>query len=227
MVLFGKLFDSLEPILSSDPSSVETEKVEMDPAAVACVEIVNADKRLEAQVVGKSVLTLLAWVDDEGPFDASLALKVDGNFFTVGLHKSMSARDIVEAIERRLPPGYQAATRDSSQSEVLIINILKPSQAKRDPELHFLSTDPSQLFKWAGKNKLRIEGRAAKGLQSLRSHLELVLEGHRVRLPLERGDFPISTAKRLRDALPKMFTALIELPLVAGGDVTLTILRRR
>jgi hypothetical protein len=61
----------------------------------------------------------------------------------------------------------------------------------------------------------------------MRSVLDLYIEGYRVKLPLGRGDFPISTAKRLRDALPKPFCALIELPMQPGGDVTLTILRRR
>jgi hypothetical protein len=48
-----------------------------------------------------------------------------------------------------------------------------------------------------------------------------------VRLPLAGGDFPLATAMRLRAALPKRYTALVELPMVPGGDVTLTILRRR
>lgn len=225
-MLAGKQFDSLDPTLSVDPHYLPTEKVEVAPAVAAVVELVSADARLEVQVIARSTLTLLAYVADEGPFDASLAFKVDGNFVTVELHKGMSPSGIVEELERQLPAGYEAAARDHSQSEVLIVTVLRPKNVSENPEVRFLSSDPQQQFRWAGKNKLRIEGRAARGL-SMRSHLELYLEGYRVRLPLSGGDFPLSTGMRLRKALPGNYTALIELPMVAGGEVTLTILRRR
>lgn len=220
-------YDSLDPILTVDPTHLPTEKVAFNQASSATVEIISADPRLEAKMVGSSILTMLAYVEDEGPFDAFVALKVDGNFITLGVHKGMFSEDIVEELRRTLPPGYEAATREGSLSDVLIINILRPqAQNPGNPEIHFLSTDAEQSFRWLATNKLRIEGRAARGL-SMRSHLELFVEGYRVRLPLAGGDFPITTAKRLRDALPKHFTALIELPIFAGGEVTLTILRRR
>jgi hypothetical protein len=217
-------FDSYEPILTCDPQHLPTERVAFNQASHARVELVSADKRLEAAMVGYSMLTMLAYVDDAGPFDAFLALKVDGNFITVGLHKGMSRDDIVHELRRCLPLGYEAATREGSLSEVLMVNILRPAE-NPDPELRFLSTDGGQQFKPMGRNRLRIEGRATRG-QSIRSHLELFVEGYRVRLPLGGGDFPITTAKRLRDALPKKYTALIELPMTAGGDVTVTIRRR-
>lgn len=222
----NKNFDSLEPILTCDPNHLPTEKVAFNQSSSATVEVVSADPRLEARMVGKSILTLLAYVDDEGPFDAFIALKVDGNFLTAGLHKGMDREDMIDELNRCLPMGYEAAARDGSMSEVLIVNILRPQLQSADPEIHFLSTDVAQQFRWMGRNKLRIEGRASYGM-SIRSHLELFIEGYRVRLPLAGGDFPITTAKRLREALPKHLSALIELPIFAGGDVTLTILRRR
>lgn len=223
----AKEFDSLEPILTTDPHYIPTERNDVAPAVAARVEVVSADPRLEAKLVGNSILTLLAYVADEGPFDASLALKVDGTFVTVGLHKGMSGEEMIAAIDLALPAGYQAAAREGSMSEVLIVSVLRPATtATHDLEVSFLATDPGQMFRWAGKNKLRIEGRATKGLQP-RSHLELYVEGYRVRLPLAGGDFPLSTAMRLREALPKRYSALVELPIAPGGDVTLTILRRR
>lgn len=219
-------FDSLEPILTCDPNHLPTEKVTFTEASHAKVELVSADARLEARMVGSSMLTLLAWVPDDGPFDAWLALKVDGNFVSLALHQGMSGEDIIHEVRRGLPPGYEAATREGSLSDVLMLNILRPEADAPAPMLHFLSTDPEQQFLAVGRNQLRIEGRAARG-QAMRSHLELFIEGYRLRLPIADGDFPISTAKRLRDALPKQYSALIGLPLIAGGDVTLTILSRR
>lgn len=222
----SRQYDSLDPILTCDPQHLPTERVAFNQASHAKVELLGADPRLEARMVGHSLLTLLAYVDDDGPFDAFLALKVDGNFLTLGLHKGMDAEDIVHEVRRCLPPGYEAATREGSLSEVLLINILRPAETRPEPQLHFLATDPAQQFSSVGRNKLVIFGRATREGR-LRSHLELFIEGYRVRLPLGAGDFPITTAKRLRDALPKKYSALIELPICAGGEVTLTILRRR
>ena len=219
-------FDSLEPILTCDPNHLPTEKVTFSGASHAKVELVTTDARLEARMVGSSMLTLLGWVPDEGPFDAYLALKVDGNFVSLALHQGMSSEDIIHEVRRGLPVGYEVVTREGSLSDVLMLNILRPEAGAPAPQLHFLATDPEQQFFALGRNQLRIEGRAARGLQ-MRSHLELFIEGYRLRLPLAGGDFPISTAKRLREALPKKYTALIGLPLIAGGDVTLTILSRR
>jgi len=226
MVAAGKKFDSLDPVLTVDPHYVPTERVLVSQAEGAQVKVVSADARLEVQVVAQSMVTMVGFIADEGPFDASVALKVDGNFITLGLHKGMSREDIVQELERGLPVGYEAVTREDSASDVLLINVLRPQTVSADPEISFLSTDPKQMFRWAGKNKLRIEGRAARGM-SMRTHLELYLEGYRVRLPLAGGDFPLATAMRLRGALPKRYAALVELPMIAGGDVTLTILRRR
>jgi hypothetical protein len=222
-----KKHDSMNPQVSVDLSQVRTERVEVDPAVPAQVQLMNADKRLDARIVAKSTLTMLAFVDDDGPFEAHLDLKVDDSFVSVTLNKTMNSADMLEAITNALPEGYEPATRESSASDVLIVTVLRPQEAHvAAPEISFLSTDPSQLFRWVAKNKLRIEGRSAMGL-SLRSVIDVYIEGYRVKLPLGRGDFPLSTANRLRDALPQQYSALIELPMVPGGDVTLTILRRR
>jgi len=225
MLVGGKYFNSLDPIVTSDPSSLPTEKVVSAPGEVARVTIINADPRLEAQVAGHNLLTLLSAVSSGGPHEAFLSLKVDGNFFTCTLTRDMLADDIVAEVVRRMPPGYQAGLRDSSMSDVLIIAISR-RRAPVEPELRFLATDTRQHFSSAGKNRLRIHG-CAHGGDALRSHLELYLEGYRLRLPLAGGDSPFTTAQRLRDALPKRYTALIELPHERAGDVTLTILRRR
>ena len=222
----ARQYDSLDPVLTCDPHHLPTDKVALNQASHATVELLEADRRVEAKMVGFSMLTLLAYVDDDGPFDAYVALKVDGNFVTLALHKGMDADDIVHEVRRCLPPGYDAATRDGSLSEVLLINILRPEETTPEPQLHFLCTDPTQQFSSLGRNKLVIFGRATREGR-LRSHLELFVEGYRVRLPLGEGDSPITTAKRLRDALPKKYSALIELPISAGGEVSLTILRRR
>jgi hypothetical protein len=222
-----KKYDSMSAQISVDRSQTRTERVEIDPAVPAHVQLMSADKRLEAKIVAKSTLTMLAYVDDDGAFEAHLDLKVDENFVSVVLNKAMNSVDMVEAISKVLPDGYEPATRESSASEVLIVTILRPQEAQQTaPEISFLSTDPHQLFRWVAKNKLRIEGRSAMGL-SLRSVIDVYIEGYRVKLPLGRGDFPLTTANRLRDALPNEYSALIELPMVPGGDVTLTILRRR
>ncbi len=223
MDVAGKYFDSLDPILTSDPQSLPTEKVVVEPGAIPKVSIVNADRRLDARIAGHNLLTLLGSLSDDGAFDAILALKVDGNFFTCAFHKGMGTEDFVTEIERRLPPGYQAGTRESSMSDVLIISIAR--RAPIEPELSFLATDSTQVFRPTGQNRLRIEG-VAHGGDAVRTHLELWLEGYRLRLPLAGGDTPLATARRLREALPKRYTALIEVPRDRRGDVTLTILRR-
>jgi hypothetical protein len=226
-VAAAKEFDSLEPSLSVDPNYVPTERNDLAPPCAANVQLVSADPRLEVQIVGGTLITILSYVPDDGPFDASLALNVDGNFVTASLHKGMSSEDVVNELDRRMPPGYGAELRDGSLSDVLIVTVLRPQvPANTSIDLRFLSTDPSQLFRWAGKNKLRIEGRSSKGLRP-RPHLAVHLDGYLVRLPLGSADPPLTTALRLRDALPKRYGALVELPVSAGGDVSLTILRRR
>jgi hypothetical protein len=221
-----KKHDSLEPSVSVDLQSIQTDRLEVAPVQPAVVELVKADQRLDVKVVARSTLTLLAFVEDEGPFQAHVAMKVDGNFVTFTVDGGMTSAEMIDAIAQALPPGYEPASRESSQSDVLIVTVLRPPVVQSEPEISFLSTDPSQLFRWEAKNKLRIEGRASMSL-SVRSILDVYIEGYRVKLPLSRGDFPLSTANRLREALPEPFAALIELPLVPGGDVTLTILRRR
>jgi hypothetical protein len=220
--------DSLQAEVTVDPSAIQTDRTEVEPAQPALVELLKADKRLDLKIVARSTITMLAFVEDEGPFHASVSLKIDGNFVTFAVDKGMNSVDMIETIQAVLPEGYEVASRESSASEVLIVTILRPpvKGARSEPEVSFLSTDPAQSFRWVAKNKLRIEGRASMGL-SVRSIVDVFVEGYRVKLPLGRGDFPLTTANRLRDALPESFVAMIELPMVPGGDVTLTILRRR
>jgi hypothetical protein len=214
------------PELSVDPSNLRTERVELDGEQHARVDVVMADARLELKVLAGGTLALLAYVKDGGPAEAHCALKIDGNFVTFTMTRGMSGREVMAAVQGCLPPGYQATTRESSQAGVLIVSVLRPEPAPPEPEISFLSTDPDQLFRWAGKNKVRIEGSTSKAF-SVRSVLDLSVDGYRVKLPLQRGEEPLSTANRIRDALPKLFSALIELPVSPGGEVTLTVLRRR
>jgi hypothetical protein len=218
--------NSLQASIRLEPSEFPTE-VEAGAVEHAVVELMEADPRLEARVVARSTLTLMSRVPDVGPLAAPLVFKVDGSLVTTTLHKGMGAEEIAAAIEHGLPDGYTCAARDSSQSEVMIISVLRPAQVNpKTPELGFMATDPTQMFRWVAKNKLRIEGEASRGL-TLRSFIELDLEGHRIRMPLVGGSSPVATALRLRDALPPRYSALLEVPAEPGGDATLTILRKR
>src|SRR5688500_7279302 len=109
-------------------SMLPTEVLSFERPEPARLELISCDPRMEAQVVARGTLTLLAYVPDEGPFDAFLAFKVDGNFVSVALHKEMLKDDIFFALSDALPPGYEAATSDT-QSEVLIVTVL-PKRAR-------------------------------------------------------------------------------------------------
>ncbi len=209
-----------------DSSRTPTEPIFFTNPAAAEVELISADPRLEAVVVTQGTLTLLADVPDEGAFDAFLAMKIDGNFVTCGFHKGMERQDFLDEVARCLPPGFDVKHATETRSEVLILEITRARSTGGSPEVSFLSTDPSQNFRWQGKNKFTIEGKAARNL-SIRSELELSIEGRTVRLVLNGGDQPIATALKLRNALPPQFSALIELPLFSGAEVTVTILRRK
>jgi hypothetical protein len=206
---------------TTDPFSIEV----LDRPVPAKVEIVSADPRLQLARVAPSTFTLLGALPDEGPFEAFIALKVEGNFVTVGLHKGMLTDDVCAAIRATLPSGIEA-TMEGTASEVIVLTFWRQQNSGSDPEVLFASTDPQQQLRWVSGNKFTITGRAARSL-SMRSWVELRIEGRALKVPLKSGDAPLRTAERLRDAMPGGFTALIELPSVAGGEVSLTVLRTR
>lgn len=205
-------------------SKAPTEKVELGRRDGATLVVTRADSRLEAAVVAQGVLTLNALIGD-GPCDAGLALKVDGNFVTVGFLVGMTKAQLFGALRRCLPPGYEAQSL-GTENGVLVVSVVRLGAQQGELELEFTCTDPAQRVRWAGPARLRIDGRAARSL-SMRSELELRLERHVVRVVLRSGDHPLATAVRLRKALPPSYRALIELPTTKGGEVTVTILRQR
>lgn len=197
----------------------------LDRPIPARVELVSADARLELQRVGPSTFTLLGALPDAGPFEGFIALKVEGNFVTVGLHKGMHTDDVCAAIRAALPSGIEA-TMEGTASEVIVLTFWRQQNSGADPEVTFASTDPRQVLRWVRGNKFTISGRAARSL-SMRAWVELSVEGRAPRVPLNSGDEPLRTAERLRDAMPGGFTALIELPSLPGGEVSVTVLRTR
>lgn len=208
----------------SDPSQLPTDPFYFGRPDGARLEVVGADPRLDVVLGAEGMLTMNACLTDEGPFDAFLALKVDGNFVTAGFHKGMDGEDMFAEIQRSLPPGYEAAT-NHADSPTLIVDVFRTPNRGGSPEVAFTCTDPSQRVRFAGKNKFVIEGRVSRSL-SVRSELDIDLEGKRIKVVLHSGDQPIATAARIRKVLPLGYSALIELPLFAGAEVVVTILRR-
>jgi hypothetical protein len=206
---------------TTDPFTIDV----VDRPVPAKVEIVSADPRLELSLVAPSTFTLRGALPDEGSFEAFIALKVEGNFVTVGLHQGMLTDDVCTAIRAALPSGIEA-TMEGTASEVIVLTFWRQQNSGNDPEVTFASTDPQQRLRWVSGNKFTISGRAARSL-SMRAWVELSIEGRALKVPLNSGEEPLRTAARLRDAMPGGFTALIELPSVAGGDVSVTVLRTR
>jgi len=191
----------------------------------ASLELVSVDPRLEAKVVAPGTMTLLGYVPDDGPFDAFLALKVDGNFVTVALHKGMDREGISEAFSSALPPGYEAASVDS-QSEVLILTVLcvRP-RVSNAPAVKFLSNDPAQSLRWVGPNKFTLSG-SVSVQQTIRSFVELRIDDKAIKVYLTPGESSLAVANRIRAALPAHFQAILELPLYQEDQVKITVLRR-
>jgi hypothetical protein len=213
--------------LQLDLSTIPTEPFAFGRPDAANVEVVSADPRLEVLTGATGMITMLGVLDDSGPFDAFLAMKVDGNFVTAGFHKGMLKEDFLAELGRCMPPGYEALLQpDASVSEVMVVDIIRTPNRGGSPEIGFTCTDPSQRVRWLGKNKFRIEGRAARSL-SVRSELEIDVEGKRIKVAINSGDQPLATASRIRQVLPLGYTALIELPLYPGAEVIVTILRRQ
>ncbi|MBI3183563.1 MAG: hypothetical protein HYZ28_15610 [Myxococcales bacterium] len=194
--------------------------------SAAKLELVSGDPRMEARVVARGTLTLLAYVPDEGPFDAYVALKVDGNFVTVAFHKGLDREGIFQAIRAALPPGFEAATPEGSESEVLIVNVMRLAGSEVAPHVMFASTDPGQRVRRAGRNKLSIDGVATRGFAHP-AWIHLSVDGRQIEIPLSGGEGPLETAGLIRRALPGGYTAIIELPLYHGEEVKLTVVRRR
>jgi phage tail sheath gpL-like len=187
----------------------------------ASLDLVSVDARLEARVVAPGTMTLLSYVPDDGAFDAFLAMKIDGNFVTVALHKQMDREDISEAFSSALPPGYEAASVDS-QSEVLILTILRVRpQVPSAPPMKLSSSDKAQRLRWVGPSKFTISGTV-----SACSFVELTLDDQPLRLTLAAGESALTVAHRLRAALPLHYQAILELPLYQGDQVQVTLLRR-
>ena len=208
-----------------DPSNRPTDPFYFGRPDGARIDLISADPRLEVMFGAEGMLTMNGFLSDDGPFDAFLAMKIDGNFVTAAFHKGMGKEDFFDEIVRCLPPGYEAATPEGSTSAVLIVDLFRTPHRGGSPEVGFTCTDPGQRVRWAGKNKFIIEGRAARSL-SVRSELEIEIEGRRLKVILGSGDHPIATASRIRQVLPLGYTALIELPLFPGAEVVVTILRR-
>jgi len=213
----------LAPI-ACDASNCPTDPFYFGRPDGARIDLISADPRLEVALGAQGMLTMNGFLADEGPFDSFLAMKIDGNFVTAAFHKGMDKQDFDELV-RCLPPGYQAATPEGSTSEVLIVDVFRTPSRGGSPEVGFTCTDPSQRVRWAGKNKFIIEGRAARSL-SIRSELEIELEGRHIKVVIRGGDHPIATAARIRQVLPLGYTAMIELPLFPGAEVVVTVLRR-
>jgi hypothetical protein len=208
-----------------DPSTLQTDPFYFGRPNGARIDLISADPRLEVMFGAEGMLTMNGSLSDEGPFDAFLAMKIDGNFVTAAFHKGMDKDDFFQELVRCMPPGYQAQTPEGSTSEILIVDIFRTPSRGGSPEVGFTCTDPSQSVRWAGKNKFIIEGRAARSL-SVRSELEIEVEGRRIKVVLGSGDHPLATAARIRQVLPLGYTAMIELPLFPGAEVVVTILRR-
>ena len=191
----------------------------------ASLELVSVDPRMEVQVVAPGTMTVLGYVPDDGAFDAFLALKVDGNFVTVALHKGMDREGISDAFSNALPPGYEAASVDS-QSEVLILTILRVRpRVSNAPAVKFMSNDPSQSLRWVGPNKFTISG-SVSAQQTIRSFVEVTVDEKPTQVFLEPGESALAVATRIRAALPSHFQAILELPLYEEDQVKITILRR-
>ena len=214
------------PSPTLDQSTIPTEPFSFGRPDAANVEVVSSDQRLDVVLGAPGMLTMNGFLADYGPFDAFLAMKIDGNFVTVGFHKGMVKEDFFTELVRCMPPGYEVLCPEGSQSEVMIVDIIRTPARGGSPEIGFTCTDPSQRVRWVGKNKFVIEGRAARSL-SVRSDLEIDVEGKRIKVAINSGDYPIATATRIRQVLPLGYTALIELPLYPGAEVIVTILRRQ
>lgn len=207
--------------------SVPTDVLELKKPTPAQLALVRADPRMEAQVASRGALTLLSCVPDEGAFDAFLTFKADGNFVSVALHKGMDRPEVLEAIRAALPPGYEATVLGGSEAEVLIVNVLRvPNRTAAVPYLAFAVTDPNQRLSRVTRNKIAIDGQTTRGLVHA-AEVQLEIDGDPVRVPLEGGTSPYSTAVRIRDALPRKYTAILELPRYEGDEVALTVVRRR
>ncbi|MHB8876100.1 MAG: hypothetical protein ACYC8T_20610 [Myxococcaceae bacterium] len=191
----------------------------------ARLEVVSADERLEVQAAAPGTLTVLGYLPDDGPFDAFIALKVDGNFVTVAVHKGMSKEDIFDAFSNALPPGYEAATADS-QSEVLILTVLKVRpRVSGNPTVKFMSNDPAQSLRWVGENKFTLSGSVSRA-QTVRSFVEVTVDEKPLRIFLAAGESALAVATRIRAALPSHYQAILELPLYGEDQVKITVLRR-
>lgn len=207
-------------------TSMATSKVlAFQRPTTAGLELVSVDARLEARVVAPGTMTLLGYVPDDGAFDAFLAMKVDGNFVTVALHKEMDREGIAEAFSSALPPGYEAASIDS-QSEVLILTILRVRpRVSNAPSVKFMSNDPAQTLRWVGPNKFTLSGSVSKQ-QTVRSFVEVIIDEKPLRIYLAAGESSLAVANRIRAALPMHYQAILELPLYQEDQVKITILRR-
>jgi hypothetical protein len=205
-----------------DTSEVITEPLTWQRPEPADLALISAAPELEARVVAHGTLTFLGYVPDEAPFTVRLSLKVNDELVAVGFDKSMAKEDMLEALRRALPDGYEAAANEGSQSEVLIVDVFS-TQRRRKPQVFFACTDDTQNVVWAGPNKFVISGAA----KSHASELSLRVGKQLVKVRLNEGDQPIATAHRVRAALPEDLTAIIELPFVEGADVSVTVLSRK
>ena len=214
-----------ETATESELSRVPTDVITIvdEPATL---QLLSADDRLEAQVVSNGTIAMLGFVAEApGAKPAVLALKVDANFVSVSLAPGLQHQHLTEQLRDALPQGYELARLPGSSPDVLILKIVRRHPVAAEPLIEFKCDDPGQCFIWAGNNRLQISGACAHGPN--RASLALTIDGKRLGLWLMPGDLPITTALRLRDALPARYSALVELPHAEGGDVSITILARR
>ena len=214
--------------ITLDANDEPTEPVLLEDSDACQVEIVSADERLGAVLVSRGTLALSSTLPDAGAYDAFLALKADGNFFTLAFHKGMGPVEVLTEFQRGVPPGYAVESAGTTSGGVGVVTLLqKASPSARGPRVRFGSSDPSQLVKWAGPNRFTIEGRAARGLTSA-AWVQLEVDGEKpVQVQVHGGDTPFATAERIRAALPHGLAAQFEPPKSPDQSVTVTIVRRR
>ena len=189
------------------------------------VEVVTVPKGLSVLVMKSRPQTLLLGGRVAGP-DSILRLTLDGEPIDVAVEEGAGIAEVFAAIERSLPDEFEMVVVLEHVVRGVYVDIRRKTVSEF-PAVVPVSTDFQQKTEALTQNSFKITGVASQSLPENINRAVIKIDGVKFEVPIQKGDPPLMTARRILGALPKEYEGTI----VGTGDgpdspVVVTIARR-
>jgi len=186
---------------------------------------VTVPKGLYVLVMKSRPQTLLLGGRVAGP-DSILRLTLDGEPIDVAVEEGAGIAEVFAAIERSLPDEFEMVVVLEHVVRGVYVDIRRKTVSEF-PAVVPVSTDFQQKTEALTQNSFKITGVASQSLPENINRAVIKIDGVKFEVPIQKGDPPLMTARRILGALPKEYEGTI----VGTGDgpdspVVVTIARR-